>query len=132
MDVNVDETQSNDNRVSSLWDYMTKEEDEKAKCNLCSVILSRQNSATSGLRKHLFQVHRVEPFGVPRSTVTDSIYGRKRSYTVSYTTVYMSYTLRIRPYFAGIHVIVLRSYITVTVYGDIRRKTEIVYEALRS
>jgi hypothetical protein len=69
---------------------------------------------------------------MPRSTVTDSIYGRKRSYMVSYTTVYMSYTLRIRPYFAGIHVIVLRSYITVTVYRDIRRKTEIVYEALRS
>jgi hypothetical protein len=52
MDVNVNETQSNDNRVSSLWDYMTKEEDEKAKCNLCNVILSRQNGATSGLRKH--------------------------------------------------------------------------------
>jgi hypothetical protein len=71
MDVNVNETQSNDNRVSSLWDYMTKEEDEKAKCNLCNVILSRQNGATSGLRKHWFQVHKVEPFGVisgnPRS-----------------------------------------------------------------
>jgi hypothetical protein len=74
MDVNVNETQSNDNRVSSLWDYMTKEEDEKAKCNLCNVISSRQNSATSGLRKHLFQVHKVEPFSVisenPRSKLS--------------------------------------------------------------
>jgi len=68
-------------------------------------------------------------FRQPRSMVTDSVYGRKRSYTVSYTTVYMPYTLRIRPYFAVIHVIVLRSYITVIVYGEIRRNTEIVYGA---
>jgi hypothetical protein len=69
---------------------------------------------------------------IPRSTVTDSIYGRKRSYTVSYTTVYMSYTLRIRPYFAGIHVIVLRSYITVTVYRDKRRSYTKLYDRKRS
>jgi hypothetical protein len=66
---------------------------------------------------------------IPRSTVTDSAYGRKRSYTGSYTIVYMSFTLRIRPYFAGIHVIVLRSCMTVTVYGEIRRNMEIVYGA---
>jgi hypothetical protein len=58
---------------------------------------------------------------VPRSTLTDSVYGRKRSYTVSYTTVYMPYTLRIRPYFAIKHVIVLRSYMSVTVYDEIRK-----------
>jgi hypothetical protein len=66
---------------------------------------------------------------IPRSTDTDSVYGHKRSYTMAYTIVYMSYTLRIRPYFAGIHVIVLRSCMTVTVYGEIRRNTEIVYGA---
>ncbi len=65
----------------------------------------------------------------PRSMVTDSVYCRKRSYTVSYTTVYMPYTLRIRPYFAVLHVTVLRSYLTVTIYGEIRRNTEIVYGA---
>jgi hypothetical protein len=61
--------------------------------------------------------------------VTNSVYGRKQSYTVSYTTVYMPYTLRIRPYFAVLHVTVLRSYLTVIVYGEIRRNTEIVYGA---
>ncbi len=56
---------------------------------------------------------------VPRSAVKDSVYGRKRSYTISYTTVYMPYTLRIRPYFAIKHLIVLRSYMSVTVYDEI-------------
>ncbi len=71
----------------------------------------------------------IESLLSPRSTVTDSVYGRKRSYTVSYTTVYMPYTLRIRPYFAVLHVTVLRSYMSVIVYGEIRRNTEIVYGA---
>jgi hypothetical protein len=66
----------------------------------------------------------------PRSTVTDSVYGRKRSYTESYTTVYMPYTLRIRPYFAIKHVIVLRSYMSVTVYDEIRRNMETVSDRI--
>jgi hypothetical protein len=52
-----------------------------------------------------------------------------RRLLTSYTIVYMPYTLCIRPYFAIKHVIVLRSYLTVTVYGEIWRNTEIVYGA---
>ena len=88
----------------------------------------------------------------PRSTIMDSVNGRLQSYTVPYTTaympntlrirpyfaikhvivlrsympVYMPNTLRIRPYFAIKHVIVLRSYMPVTVYDEIRRNTEVV------
>jgi hypothetical protein len=65
----------------------------------------------------------------PRSTNTESVYGRLLPYPASYTTVYMAYTLRIRPYFAVLHVTVLRSYISVTVYGAIRRNTATVYGA---
>ncbi len=43
----------------------------------------------------------------------------------------MPYTLRIRPYFTVLHVTVLRSYLTVIVYGEIRRNTEIVYGEIR-
>ncbi len=64
----------------------------------------------------------------PRSTITQFIYYRKRSRTTSYTTIYVPYTLRIRSSFVVIHVIVLRSYFTVIVYGNIRQNTEIVYE----
>ncbi len=46
---------------------------------------------------------------------------RIRSFTTPYTTVYMLFTLRIRPYFAVLHDPVLRSYISVAVYGEIRR-----------
>jgi hypothetical protein len=59
----------------------------------------------------------------PRSPVSDSVYGRKRSYTVSYTTVYMPYTLRIRPYFAIKHTIVC-------VRDRIRRNTETVSDRI--
>jgi hypothetical protein len=44
---------------------------------------------------------------LPRSIVTDS--------------VYMLYTLRIRPYFAVLHDPVLRPYISVAEYGEVRR-----------
>ena len=43
---------------------MTKQENEKAKCNKCNAILSRKNGATSGLRKHLFQVHKLDSFSI--------------------------------------------------------------------
>jgi len=65
-------------------------------------------------------------YSVPRSIVTDSVNARLRSYTTPYTAVYMLYTLRIRPCFGVLHGPVLRSYISVTVYGAIRRKTEVV------
>jgi len=44
---------------------------------------------------------------LPRSMVTDSVYGRLRR--------------RIRPYFAVLHDPVLRSYISVAEYGEVRR-----------
>jgi hypothetical protein len=72
---------------------------------------------------------RRKDLSIPRSKVTNSVYDRLRPYTVPYTTVYIPYTLRIRPYFAVIHGPVLRSYMSVTVYGEIRRNTEIVYGA---
>ncbi len=65
----------------------------------------------------------------PRSSVTNSINARLRPYTTSYTTVYIPFTLRIRPYFSVLHGPVLRPYITMIVYGEIRRNTETVYGA---
>ncbi|CAF2407349.1 unnamed protein product [Rotaria sp. Silwood2] len=53
---------------SYLWDYMTKQK-EKAKCNICSAVLSRKNGTTSGLRKHLCQMHKLECFSVNSKTV---------------------------------------------------------------
>ncbi len=44
----------------------------------------------------------------PRSRFTHSVYGRKRPYTFI-----------LRPYFGVLHDPVLRSYISVTVYGEI-------------
>jgi hypothetical protein len=48
---------------------------------------------------------------LPRSIVTDSVYD----------AVYILYTLLIRPYFSVLHVTVLRSYMSVIVYVEIRR-----------
>ena len=57
--------------------------------------------------------YRAEVLGsIPKSTITESVYARKR------------------PYFVVLHGPVLRSYMTVTVYGDIRRKTEIVNDRI--
>ncbi|CAF1200927.1 unnamed protein product [Rotaria sordida] len=64
--MNVDDSNKvkpNISGSSYLWDYMIKQND-KAKCKICSAILSRKNGTTSGLRKHLFQMHKLEAFGV--------------------------------------------------------------------
>jgi hypothetical protein len=61
----------------------------------------------------LFLQVKQQSIKIPRSTVTSSVYGRKPPSTFT-----------IRPYFAVIHVIVLRSYISVTVYGAIRSYIE--------
>jgi hypothetical protein len=61
-------------------------------------------------RKQIY--HLIHKMNLPRSNVTDSANGRIRE----------KYS-RKRPYFAVIHVIVLRSYISVTVYGAIRSHT---------
>lgn len=41
--------------------------DEKAKCNKCGAVLSRKNGGTTGLRKHLFQIHKLGNY--PKSSV---------------------------------------------------------------
>ncbi len=74
---NTNEAKSNDNDDVSLWNYMMKQQNEKATCNICGVILSRKNGATSGLRKHLYQIHKIESFGI---TSTKS---RSKSYQLS-------------------------------------------------
>lgn len=56
----TDDTPTNVSHTSDLWHYMTKQENQKAKCTLCNIILSRRNGATSGLRKHLSRVHQIE------------------------------------------------------------------------
>ena len=56
--------QQTSNSHSDVWQFMKKEEEEKAKCNLCAAILSRKNCGTTGLRKHLLQVHQLQQFGV--------------------------------------------------------------------
>jgi len=56
---------------SDLWNYMEKLADGKARCKSCSKTLSRQNGATTGLRKHFCQVHKIESFrtdSVPKQT----------------------------------------------------------------
>ena len=47
----------------NLWSYMMKQQTEKAKYNICGVILSRKHGATSRLIMHLYRVHKTEPFG---------------------------------------------------------------------
>ena len=39
-----------------------KQQTEKAKYNICGVILSRKHAATSGLSMHLYRVHKNESF----------------------------------------------------------------------
>ncbi|CAF0858649.1 unnamed protein product [Adineta steineri] len=64
----MDTDQTNDNNVTSVWNYMEKQKNEKAKCK-CGVILSRKNGATTGLRKHLYQVHKLQEFGVTSTKI---------------------------------------------------------------
>lgn len=65
MDIDdANELTSNDNNNKDLWHYMTKQQNEKAKCEMCDVVLSRKNGSTTGLRKHLHQVHKLERFGI--------------------------------------------------------------------
>jgi hypothetical protein len=65
MDIdNTNEVKSNNSDTLTVWNYMMKQHNEKAKCNICDVVLSRKNGSTTGLRKHLHQVHKIEPFGI--------------------------------------------------------------------
>ena len=74
---NTNEIQSNITQRSNLWKFMKKLNNEKAKCNICSRILSRQNGATSGLRKHLSHIHKIEPFS------TSLAHNQLKSYQLS-------------------------------------------------
>ena len=53
--------------VSNLWRYMSKQQNNKAKCNLCDAVLSRTNGTTTGMRKHLFLIHKLECFAITTS-----------------------------------------------------------------
>ncbi|CAF3428308.1 unnamed protein product [Rotaria socialis] len=65
MDINQTNTiKPSGTNVNNLWNYMEKQINEKAKCGVCGVILSRKNGATTGLRKHLHQVHKLQAFGI--------------------------------------------------------------------
>ncbi|CAF2061700.1 unnamed protein product [Rotaria magnacalcarata] len=58
---------------------MEKQINEKAKCGVCGVILSRKNGATTGLRKHLHQVHKLQTFGMTSTKLRSKSYGRSFS-----------------------------------------------------
>ena len=53
-------------RTSDVWNYMKKQGNDKATCNICGITLCRKNGNTTGLRKHLNQVHRLA--GLPNSS----------------------------------------------------------------
>lgn len=52
------------NRASSVWDHMTKTGNDKATCNICDAVLSRKNSGTTGLRKHLNSIHQIKSISI--------------------------------------------------------------------
>lgn len=58
------EPRQTSNSHSGVWKYMKKDGEDKAKCNLCAAILSRKNCGTTGLRKHLLQIHQFQQFAV--------------------------------------------------------------------
>ena len=58
----------------NLWSYMTKQQTEKAKYNICGVILSCKHAATSGLSMHLYRVHKIEPFGKASTKSSSKFY----------------------------------------------------------
>ena len=47
------------NRTSNVWDYMRFDGSDKARCEICGIILSRKNGGTTGLRKHLVGIHKI-------------------------------------------------------------------------
>ena len=53
--------------VSNLWKYMSKQQNNKAKCSLCDAVLSRTNGTTTGMRKHLFLIHKLQCFAMTAS-----------------------------------------------------------------
>lgn len=45
---------------SSVWKHATKNEDGTASCRICGLVVKRTNGSTTGLRKHLLQVHKIQ------------------------------------------------------------------------
>ena len=71
--LNNDHLHKMSSRSSTVWEHMTKYDDDKAKCTLCEAVLSRKNYGTTGLRKHLHQVHKLERFSISSATRRSSI-----------------------------------------------------------
>lgn len=44
---------------SSVWKYFNKIDKDKGECQLCNSILSCKKSSTSGMQRHLFNVHNI-------------------------------------------------------------------------
>ncbi|CAF1422954.1 unnamed protein product [Adineta ricciae] len=65
--------QSVNKRHSDVWEYMKKHDNDKASCNRCGAVLSRKNGGTTGLRKHLHQMHKMNQFAA--SSVTKKSQG---------------------------------------------------------
>ena len=57
-----DYPQTKPNRNSNVWQHMKKCDDDKAECIYCEAMLSRKNGGTTGLRKHLHQIHKLQQF----------------------------------------------------------------------
>ncbi|CAF4166579.1 unnamed protein product, partial [Rotaria sordida] len=70
----TNKVKSNVNDDTNLWNYMVKLQNEKAKCKICGVVLSRKNGATTGLRKHLHQIHKIESFGITSKKSRSNVY----------------------------------------------------------
>ena len=62
--MDIDDSKKSNNHRSHVWEYMEKEQGDKAKCKLCAAMLSRKNCGTTGLRKHLLQVHKLHQFAM--------------------------------------------------------------------
>lgn len=59
-DCSTSSSQSKDGDINlGLWDYFSKEKNERAKCLKCEKILRRSNGTTSGLHRHLLGRHRI-------------------------------------------------------------------------
>ena len=75
MDID-DRTEVNANASDgiNLLSYMMKQQTEKAKYNICGVILSRKHAATSCLSIHLYRVHKIKPFGKASTKSSSKFY----------------------------------------------------------
>lgn len=45
---------------SSVWKYAIKNENQTASCRICQTTIKTTNGSTTGVRKHLLQVHKIK------------------------------------------------------------------------